>query len=213
MQKRILVVDDHPMVREGIATALQQLPFEHILDKAASAGEVFSLMEKHHYNLCILDFSIDGSDGFEVLRRIKKQYSSTKVIVYTMHSAESIAARALQLGAHAFLDKSQSNKEFLNAVVEVIQGNYYVPPETLQSVINNKLKNPDTEPHNILSAREFQVLLYYGNGLKTAEIAEKLFLSPSTIRNFRQRIVKKLGLKQSSEIPVYAAKYKLIDTV
>ncbi len=207
---KILVADDHSVVRHGIINSLEaQLP-DVEFEQAASASEILQLLPASSWDLAILDISLPGRNGLEMLREIKQHNPHTQVIIFSMYPAEQFAIRAIKLGASAYLTKNTPLRELAQAVKTIAKGEQYFSPY-LTALITTELRNEHDKPaHQLLSNREYQVFELIASGLNLSDIARKLSLSPKTISVYRANILKKMNLKHNSEITHYAFKNQLI---
>lgn len=208
---KILIADDHSVTREGIIKSLATYIPNARYSQASNAAEVFQLIHKTGFDLVILDISMPGRNGLDVLKEIKSSYPAIPVIIFSMYPEDQFAIRAIRDGASAYLTKDIPSKELVIAIRQIINGERYLTPSLIE-IITNDLQNKHTgDPHHILSDREYQVFLLIASGKSVSLIARELSLSVKTISVYRALILKKMNLKNNSEITYYAFKNKLVE--
>lgn len=207
---KILVADDHSIVRSGIINSLK-LNFPDVeFGEASNSAEILSLIHSTKWNLVILDIHMPGRNGLEVLKEIKAGYPALEVIIFSMYPEDQFAVRAIKDGASAYLNKNISSKELAQVVRMILNGDYY-HTDIIIDLITNELRGKfDKGSHNLLSDREYQVFLLIAAGRSVSIIAGELSLSVKTISVYRTNILKKLSLRNSSEIIHYAFKNNLV---
>jgi two-component system, NarL family, invasion response regulator UvrY len=207
---RILIVDDHPVVRKGIKDILlEEFPFAHI-EEAADAEELIRKMMKGEWDLVISDLSLPGRSGLEMVGLITKQYEKLPVLILSMHPEEQYATRILKAGAAGYLNKEAAPEELTKAVKWVLQGRKYITPSIAEKLAEDLLHDNNKHPHELLSDREFDVFKLLAAGKPLNEIAEMLFLGNTTISTYRSRILSKMNLKSNADLTAYAIRNKLI---
>jgi two-component system invasion response regulator UvrY len=208
---KILIVDDHALVRMGIRRLLDDLPDMEVLAEAESGELALQLVKTHPPDVLLLDMKMPGMDGWEVTRRLKKSNPEIKIIVLSALSIEPFPARVLQLGAMGYLTKESSMDEMVLAIRKVAQGERYVSTEIAQKMAINSLKTVEETPFDRLSEREMQVMLMLARGLTVQTIAKSLFLSSKTVNGYRYRMFDKLGIKNDVELIYLAMKHRVIE--
>jgi two-component system, NarL family, invasion response regulator UvrY len=207
---RILVADDHSIVREGIVKSLSVNFPGAEFGEAGNAAEVIKKINETIWNLVILDISMPGRNGMDVLKEIKTAYPETKVIIFSMYPEDQFAVRAIKAGASAYLTKDIPTKKLAEAIDRILRGERYLTP-SLTDLITNEILDQRVKPaHEILSDREYQVFLYIASGKSVSDIAAELSLSVKTISVYRANIIKKMKLKNNAEIVHYAFKQNLV---
>jgi two-component system invasion response regulator UvrY len=202
---RILIVDDHPVVREGIGRVLTDAIPDVRVGAADGATQAARMMQQEGpWDLVLLDLTLDGDDGIVVLRRLRHSYPDVPIVIISMHPAEQFARRVVQAGAAGYISKGSNPADLVRAVKQALSGERYIPPEPL---------TPDrgTLPHERLSDREYQVLRMIGQGRTVSEIATELSLSVKTVSVYRARVLAKLGVGSNAGIAHYAIKNKLVE--
>jgi len=208
---KILIVDDHAVVRQGLKTILAQSYAGAQIGEAQNAREVWSHLRRQQWDLVILDIHMPDTSGLEILKDLRQEYSSLSVLMLSAHSEDQYAMRVLKAGAAGFLAKGSASEELVLAVAKVLSGGKYISPGVAEKLAAQLDENHGKSPHELLSDREFQVLCFIAGGKTPTEIAESLSLSVKTISTFRTRILTKLNLRNSAELTHYALKNNLLD--
>ncbi|WP_058502538.1 two-component system response regulator LetA [Legionella israelensis] len=207
---KVLIVDDHALVRMGIRRLLEDLPDVEVVADAESGEQALLLVKKHFPDVLLLDMKMPGIDGWEVTRRLKKTNPAIKVIAVTAMSTEPLPARILQLGAMGYLTKESGAEEMASAIRTVAKGKKYLSAEIAQRMAINSLQERGS-PFDRLSEREMQVMLMITSGMNVQEIAERLFLSSKTINGYRYRMFDKLEITNDVELTYLAMKHRIIE--
>jgi two-component system, NarL family, invasion response regulator UvrY len=207
----IIVCDDHPVVREGLARIIQSKLDVTRIREADSGQMLLDLLHQASSDLVLLDVTLPGRGGLDVLRQLKQERPRMPVLVLSMHPADHYALRALRAGASGYLTKDLAAEELVTAVRLVTQGQRYLTPEVADRLADALETPVDRSPHEELSDREFQVLGLLGAGKKVSQIASELCLSYNTINTYRSRILTKLHLKNDAQLVRYALQHGLVD--
>lgn len=207
----ILVADDHCVVREGIIRALTSNFPEAQYVEASNGPEILKLLAEKHRDIVILDISMPGRNGIEMLTEITSCYPGTKVIIFSMYPEDQFAVRAIRSGAAAYITKCTPLKELMNAIRIIKQGGRYLPPSVAELLANQISNTKSSETHEVLSNREYQVFQLIASGKTVSMISRDLSLSVKTISVYRANILKKMNLKNNSEITHYAIKHSLVE--
>lgn len=208
---RVLIVDDHALVRMGIRRLLDDLPDMDVVAEAENGEMALSMVKLHQPDVVLLDMKMPGIDGWEVTRRLKKTSPHVKVIAVTALSTEPLPSRVLQLGAMGYLTKESGPEEMAAAIRKVVKGEKYLSAEIAQKMAISSLQAPQDSPFDLLSEREMQVMLMITSGMTVQEIADRLFLSSKTINGYRYRMFEKLAIKNDVELTYMAMKYRVIE--
>ena len=200
---RILIVDDHPVVREGIERVLAAAMPGVVLGTAQSSSQAMESMRGGPWDLVILDLALPGDDGTVVLRRLRQNYPSVPVLIISMHPADQFARRAVQAGAVGYVSKGSDPEELVRATKTALAGGRYLPAD----VLTEQAAPP--RPHESLSDREYQVLRMIGQGRTVSEIAADLSLSVKTVSTYRSRILEKTGMRTNAELMRYVIEHHL----
>ena len=207
---KILICDDHSVVREGLRQILQSLEDVTSIAQANDGKEAFTLLKKEVFDIVLLDISLPDRNGLEILQIIKEKWPATNVLMLSMHSQEMYAMRSLALGASGYITKSTALEELLIAVKKVSMGQKYISPTLEEIFVQNLTKNNIRLKHELLSAREFQIMIGLANGKTPLEIGNELSISNKTVGTYRNRILKKMELSKNIEFTRYCMDHKLI---
>ncbi|HEX4596340.1 MAG TPA: response regulator transcription factor [Burkholderiaceae bacterium] len=207
MTLRVIVVDDHAIVRRGIVEILTERPDLTVVSEAADYGQLRAQMRQHgEVDLLVMDLSLPGKDGIEILKTLHGECPRLKVLIVSMHPEEQYAVRAFKAGASGYLNKASAPEKLLEAVEQIVSGRKYVTPAIAQALIDQLAAPEDGLPHEKLSDREFQVLKLMASGHRLSDIADALALSPKTVSVYRARILEKMNMANNSELVHYAVK-------
>jgi two-component system, NarL family, invasion response regulator UvrY len=208
---KILIADDHSIVRAGVIKSLSACFPEAVFGEAANAAEIMRMINETKWNLLILDISMPGRNGMEVLKEVKDIHPEIPVIIFSMYPEDQFAVRSLRAGAAAYLTKDIPSKEFAEAIRMILRGERYITP-SLMELLTNEIRQDSRKPlHEILSDREYQVFLLIASGKNVSLVGSELNLSVKTISVYRANILKKMNLKNNSEITHYAFKHNLVE--
>jgi len=210
MPNSILVADDHSAIRIGVKQiCANEFPGMRF-GEAVNYAEVFQQLKNEQWDILILDIDLPGRNGLDILKQIKADKIRTPVLMFSFHSEEQIAVRALKLGAAGYLSKDAADLELVKAVRRVIDGKKYVSPALSEKLLDLLDDTSDKEPHELLSDREYQTLLLIASGKTVSEIADSLCLSKPTVSTYRARILEKMRMKNNAELTTYAITQKLV---
>ena len=210
---KLLIADDHPIVRRGMAEIITQEADLKVTGEAGSVNEVLELLKDHHPDVLLLDLNMPGRNGLEAIKDILFRFKSMKILVMSAYPEDQFAKRVLRAGASGYLPKDSAPDQLVAAIRKVAGGGRFVTPaiaEQLAVDLGMGAGSP-SKPHETLSDRELQVLLQISSGASITDIAELLSLSPKTVSTYRTRILEKLNLKSNAELTRYAIEQKLID--
>ncbi len=208
---KILVVDDHTIVRDGVKRLLVDTPDMVVADEASNGEEVINKVGNNHYDLVLLDISLPGRDGLDVLKQLKCTNPGVPVLILSMYPEEHYAVRSLRAGASGYLTKQSSSDELIGAIRKVAQGRRYITPSLAEKLAFELGDDVRKLPHEKLSDREYQVMCMFGSGKTVKEIAETLSLSIRTISTHRAHILKKMEMKNNAQLTYYAIKNALVE--
>ncbi|MDD5723385.1 MAG: response regulator transcription factor [Syntrophales bacterium] len=206
---RVLVVDDHPVVRRGITQILEDEAEMECCGTAANGSEAFVCLRKRRSDVVLLDLTLPGESGFEVLKRMKTEYPNLPVLILSVHPEDRYALRLLRAGASGYLTKESVPEVLLGAIRKVVAGGRYIS-STLAELLATEWIKGAAPKHNRLSDREFQILTRIAQGEALKEIGSELFLSPKTVSTYRQRILEKMGMKNNAELTRYMIEQDLL---
>ncbi len=208
--KRILICDDHQILREGIIRFLQEFDKEILVSEASTAKDAFDLLEQRIYNILILDLSLPDMDGLEVLKTVKSKWPETNVLMLSMKPTEQYAVRCLQLGAAGYLNKEIASHELIIAVETIFDNQTYISKSQVALIAKYLNKTLPGFSHENLSVREFQIFIKLAEGKTLQEIASETFISVKTVSTYKARILTKMNLKTTSELTRYSMEKNLI---
>jgi two-component system invasion response regulator UvrY len=208
---KILIADDHSMVRMGLKKILNEESNIEISGEAGNYREVLTSLDKKIPDILLLDISMPGYDGLEVLKEVKRLYPVIKVLMLSMHPEDRYAVRAMKAGASGYVSKESAADELVNAIRKVSTGSKYLSKTLADKMMEYIGAELEMQPHELLSDREFQVLRMIAAGKTIAQIAEGLFISPSTVATYRVRLLEKLKLETDNELVRYALTHNLVD--
>ena len=208
---RVLIADDHEIVREGLKQILTTTKSITVTGEAVDGLEALGKIRQDDYDVIVLDISMPGRSGLEILKQIKTEKPDLPVLILSMYSEEQYAIRAIKSGAAGYLTKETVKHELIQAIQDIASGRRYIT-STLADRLAFALES-DTEkpPHERLSDREYQVMVKIAAGKSIKDIADELFLSQNTINTYRQRILDKMKMKSNTDLVRYAMKHQLID--
>ena len=208
---RILLADDHTMFREGLKKVLAASPAFVVAGEAGNAREALEKIRAMDFDVVILDISMPGMDGIEVLKQIKQMKTHLHVLILSMHPEDQYAFRAIKGGASGYLTKDKATDELIEAIRRIASGRKYISPDVAEQLAVDIEKDFDRPLHQKLSDREYQVMCLIATGKTVKQIAEELALGVSTISTLRARILKKFDMKTNTEIAHYAVKQGLVE--
>ena len=208
--RRVLLVEDHQIVRDGLKTLLREQAIT-VFGEASTAADALSLAREEEWDLAVVDISLGGRSGLDVVREIKQIRPQVPVLVLSMHSEEQYARRAYKAGAAGYITKDSPRAELASAIAKVIGGGRYVSTTFADRLVVDLERDTDQPPHQALSDREFEVMRLMASGNTIGEIAELLALSDKTVSTYRARILEKMHLDTNAELIRYVLENKLID--
>ena len=208
---KLMVVDDHTVVREGIKNIVSTTTDIAVIAEAASGLEAIRLSRQHDYKVMLLDIALTDKNGIEVLKQIKAEKPDVQVLMFSIYREDQYAIRSLKAGASGYLSKQCSKDDILNAIRQVAGGLKYISPQLAQELANNLNQEHDDALHKTLSDREFQTMTMIASGKSVSDIAKDLSLSVKTISEYRSRILIKMKLRHNAELTHYAIKNQLVD--
>jgi DNA-binding NarL/FixJ family response regulator len=206
---KVLIVDDHPVVREGLAMHLATQPDLEVCGEAADLPGAMKLLESTQPDVAIIDISLKSSSGIELIRRIRDRGHAVRILVWSMYPENLYAERALRAGAQGYLNKGKATHHVLDAVRAVLQGKVYVSGAIAEQILQRVVgrKHQESSAIDSLSDRELEAFQLIGEGLTTESIADKMHVSPKTVETFRARIKEKLGISNLPELIQRAAQW------
>ena len=209
MRTRILIVDDHAVVREGLKQFLADTLDLEIAGEAKDGRQALARVREQSWDLVLLDISMPDRNGLEVLKEIKRESPDLPVLIFSMFSEDEYALTSLETGASGFLTKESAPDQIVEAIRRVAQGGKYVSANLAEKLLSQSLPQREPPMHELLSKREFEILLSISRGESLTRIGERLHLSVKTVSTYRARIVEKLGLRTNAELTRYVVEHRL----
>jgi len=208
---RILIADDHAIVRQGLKQILADTPDLVVVGEAANGVEALRMLREQPYDMLLLDISMPGKSGIEVLKQIKQEAPKLPVLILSIYPEEQYAVRLIKAGAACYLSKESAPEQLVTAIRTVAAGKRFISPSVAELLANELERDSDQPPHQALSDREFQILRLIASGKTVSEIADALALSVKTVSTYRTRLLDKMQLKNNAELTHYAIKNNLIE--
>jgi len=202
---RVLIADDHKIVRDGLKRILEATADVQVAAEAASGDEALALVKAGEYDVAMLDMSMPGLSGLDLVKRIKIEKPKLRILVLSMHAEQQYAARVLKAGASGYLNKDSAAEALVGAIRKLAAGGVHIPEAAAASLVSS-----EKAPHEALSDREFEVLRLLVEGLGPTQIADRLHLSVKTVSTHKTRILEKLHLSSTAELVRYALEQKLV---
>jgi DNA-binding NarL/FixJ family response regulator len=210
---KVLIVDDHPAVREALAYRISQDHTREVCGEASDEAAALKSFDKQKPDIVVVDISLKTGDGLDMIKRIKARDHKVRLLVWSMHSENMYAERALRAGSHGYITKEQATSQIIEAIHHVLAGKVYLSAAMTEKLLNRMAsggnESLDQSPVETLSDRELEVLRLIGNGISTADIAVQLHLSVKTIETYRDRLRKKLDLTHGNDLVRFAAQWIL----
>lgn len=208
---KILIADDHAVVRRGVRQLLVETVRPEVVEEAESAAEALRKAGERDWDIVILDVSLPGRTGLDVLAELKRSKPGLPVLMLSMHPEDQYAVRAIKTGASGYLTKDQAPEEIARAVRRILNGGFYVSPALAEKLAFALGPDADRPPHEALSDREFEVFRSIASGRAVSEVARELHLSVKTVSTYRTRVLEKMGLETNADLTLYAVRNGLID--
>jgi len=208
---RLLIADDHAVVRQGIRQILSDAPEVRIVGEACTGVEALELMRESDADLVLLDLSMPGLTGLDVVRQVRHERPTVRILVLSVHPEEQYAVRVMKAGASGYLTKDSAPEELITAVRCIASGHKYVTATLAERLAAEVEIGSDKLPHESLSDREYQVMLLLAEGLRVQDIAERLTLSAKTVSTYRTRLLQKMNMRSSTDVVRYALRHGLVN--
>ncbi len=216
-KKKIVIIDDHPLFREGIKSIIQSDERYDVVGEAGTADHGIRLTEKLDVDLVVVDISLPDLSGFDLIRGILQHSEDMKILVVSMHAKVDYIVKAFQAGALGYLTKESASEMLMQGIEHVLKEEYFMDTSVSQQVIKKLARLPKNSPvavlegYDALTPREQEIMVLVANGMSSQEIAEKLFISPKTVENHRSKIIRKLNVNSVIDLARHAAKLGLVD--
>jgi DNA-binding NarL/FixJ family response regulator len=208
---RILIADDHRIVREGLKQILAETPDMIVVDEASNGQEVLAKAWKNDYDVVLLDISMPGRSGLDILKQLKSERPKVSVLVLSMYSEEQYAMRALRAGASGYMTKESAPDELIEAIRKVSTGRKYISATVAEKLAVSLEASNERPAHESLSDREYQVMCMIASGKTIKTIADELSLSVKTVSTYRTRILEKMRMKNNAELTHYSIQNRLVE--
>ncbi len=208
---KILIADDHPIVRQGFKQVLSETADLVVADEAGNGQEVLALVARKDYDVILLDISMPGKNGLEVLKELRITNTKIPVLILSIYPEEQYAIRALKAGASGYLTKASAPEELISAIRKVSRGGKYISSSLAEKIAYELDGDAEKAPHDTLSDREYQILLMIASGKTVSDIADEMCLSVKTVSTYRSRILEKMKMKNNAELTTYAIRNKLVE--
>lgn len=210
---KVLIADDHPLVREGLKKVVEQSTIDiKVIDEASDANELLEKLRNTQPSIVVLDIAMPGKSGLDVLKQIKKLYPNLPVLMLSIHPEDRFAIRSLKAGADGYVNKSSISDQLITAIRKIVtQKKKYISQDVAEQLANRVDLSSDEPLHESLSDREYQIMCMIASGKDVNDIADELSLSVQTVHTYRSRIKEKMGLKSNVEFTRYAMQQNLID--
>ncbi|PVE44660.1 response regulator [Limnohabitans planktonicus] len=205
----VILCDDHELVRKGIRNTLESETDIRIVAEAENSENLKNILRQHDCDVLLLDISMPGRSGLELVEQLTKEKNPTRVLIVSMHPEKHYALRSLRAGAHGYFHKSGNPSQMIGAVRLLAQGRYYVPPEISELLVTHLKTHENSKIHDTLSQREMDTLKLIGAGQRLTDIARKMMISPKTVSVYRSRILEKLNLSSNGELILYSIENNL----
>ncbi|MCC6880163.1 MAG: response regulator transcription factor [Rhodocyclaceae bacterium] len=208
---RILLADDHAIIRDGLRQIFAETGDLQVAGEAASGHEVLARVREADWDILLLDLSMPGKSGLELIKQIKTEKPRLPILVLSMHEPEQYAQRALRAGAAGYLNKDSDAPQLIEVVRKVARGGVFVGPEVAEQMARGLMPDAERLPHSLLSDREFQVFRLIAGGIAITDIARQLSLSVKTVSTHKTRIMQKMNLANHTELVRYALDHRLLE--
>ncbi len=208
---RILIVDDHAILRRGLIQIISEASDMEVAAEAETGAQAIKLAREQRFDVVLLDITMPDRNGFDTLKQLKKENPRLAVLILSMHPEEQYAVRALKAGAAGYLNKHSAPALLISALRQVANGHRYVSPKVAEELAGAIAHDPDRPLHELLSNREYETLRLMASGRTPSQIAADLSLSVKTVSVYRARLLEKLQLKNNAELTRYALQHQLVD--
>lgn len=207
---RVLIADDHPVVRHGLKQILAAEPEFTVTAEATNGSEALEFARREPWDVAILDYSMPGRSGLDLLKDFRREFPERPVLILSIYPEELHATRVLKAGGAGYINKQSASEELTSAIRKAVKGGKYVSPTLAEKLAFDTISDAQQAPHETLSDREYRVMWLIASGMQIHEIAKEMFVSPSTVSTYRARILKKLAVTTNAELVRYAIRHRLI---
>lgn len=210
---RLVVADDHTIVRDGLKQLLGAAGDMEVVGEASDGGQVLERVRALEFDLLLLDMSMPGRSGIELIRQVRSEKPKLKILILSMHEESQYAVRAIRAGAAGYLTKESASRQLVEAIRKVAAGGAFISAEVAQQLALGAMPNVKGPPHTSLSDREFQIFRMIADGLSVTDIATRLNLSVKTVSTHKSNILRKMNMTTQAELIRYALTHRLVDDV
>jgi len=207
---RIVIADDHPVVRRGLRAIVEEALRPAEVDEAGNVAELLTLVRKREPDVVLLDIAMPGRSGLEALKELRGEHPRIPMLVLSIHSEDEFAVRSIRAGASGYLTKDSAPEELVDAIRTVVAGRRYLTPSVAERLASAVETDTKEAPHEMLSDREFHVLRMLAAGKTNGEVAGELALSAKTVSTYRTRTLRKMGMRTNAELAQYAVRHGLV---
>jgi len=207
---KVLLADDHALLRGSLKQLLEDTGYIQVVAQAGDYSEIIAAIAKHPVDVAILDISMPGKNGVDVVKILKDKKPDIKILMLSMHPEDQYAVRSLKAGASGYLTKNTAPEKLVDAIQVIAAGRKYITPELAESLASHLTEDTDKPLHSTLSDREFETIRMIASGKKLSEIASEMALSPKTVSVYRARILEKMRMKTNGELTKYALENGLV---
>jgi DNA-binding NarL/FixJ family response regulator len=208
---KVIIADDHPIVRAGLKQIILEDQSINVAGEAANGADLLRQVRNQDFDVIILDLTMPGMDGIDVLKQLKIEKPHTPVIILTVHPESQYALRILKAGASGYLTKESASDELIRAIRKVHNGGKYINPSLAEKIAFALDEDSGKLPHETLSDREYQVMCLIGSGKTISQVADSLSLSVKTVSTYRSRILEKMKIQNNAELIHYAVQNGLVE--
>lgn len=208
---KIMVVDDHAMVREGLRLIIERESDIQITGETGSGAEALTFLRNRSVDIVVLDVALPDKNGMDVLKEIRRDFMNVSVLMLSMYAENRFGVRAIQAGAAGYITKGSAASDLVKAIRKVHKGGRYIPPGLAEALAEEVRYERGTTEHQRLSDREFEIMLMMGAGKSRAEIARRLNVSPATVSTYRKRVLSKMNIGSNAELMRYVMENRLLD--
>ena len=209
---RVLIADDHTIVREGLRQLLEAAGDFEVVGDAADATQAIQLARRVDFDVAVLDVSMPGRSGIELVKQMRAERPRARILMLSMHEQHEYAVRAIRAGASGYLTKDSASRELATALRKIAAGGAYITAEVAEQLALGAMPEAEAAPHSVLSDREFQLLRSLVSGNTVSEIAESLNLSVKTVSTHKARLMQKIGVENNGELFRYAMRHGLLES-
>ncbi|AZG09537.1 DNA-binding response regulator [Pigmentiphaga sp. H8] len=208
---RLVLADDHAIVRSGLRQIAQAEEGISVVGEAADCGDLLDVLRKTEADVVLMDISMPGKNGLEGLKQVRERWPRIAVLMLSMYPEDQYAVRSVKAGAAGYLHKNSPPETVIAAIRAVARGKKYITPELAEQLATHLSQGDERPPHELLSDREYQTMVMIASGRTLTQIAEEISLSPKTVSVYRARLLEKMKLKNNAELTHYALKHKLVE--